>query len=122
MSNIREGDIILASLPQADEQVKLRPALVLRQVPPFNDFLLCGVSSQLRHAVPKLDIIIDNTHPDFTQSGLTVPSLVRTAFLTIKPSDTIAGAIGSVSKDTHRQLLSNLADYLLQTSNTEETT
>ncbi|MGB3780432.1 MAG: type II toxin-antitoxin system PemK/MazF family toxin [Tunicatimonas sp.] len=120
MSVVKEGDIILASLPQANGQVKLRPVLVLRQVPPFRDFLLCGISSQLRHAVPGLDMIIDNSHSDFSRSGLTIPSLIRTAFLTIKPSDTIAGAIGSVSRDTYRQLLSNLANYLLQADNAEE--
>ncbi len=53
-------------------------------------------------------MIIDNSHSDFSRSGLTIPSLIRTAFLIIKPSDTIAGAIGSVSRDTYRQLLSNL--------------
>ena len=43
-----EGKIVLADLPQADGQVKARPAVVLRLMPPFNDFLLCGVSSQVR--------------------------------------------------------------------------
>lgn len=122
MSSVEEGDIVLASLPQADGQIKMRPALVLRQVPPFNDFLLCGISSQLRHAVPGLDLIIDISHPDFQQSGLTVPSLVRTGFLTIKSSITIVGAFGSVSNETHQQLLNNLATYLLQTGNAEKTT
>lgn len=122
MTSVEEGDVVLASLPQADGQVKLRPALVLRQVPPFGDFLLCGISSQLRHQVLGLDLIIDTSHPDLQRSGLSVASLIRTAFLTVKPSDTIAGAIGSLSDNTHRQLLANLATYLLQIDDSEKET
>ena len=33
-----EGEIVLVSLPQADGQLKVRPSLVLRRLPPFNDF------------------------------------------------------------------------------------
>ena len=112
MNTVQEGDIILTDIPQANGQIKSRPALVLRQILPFNDFLLYGISSQLRHAVPNLDIIIDKTHPDFQHSGLTVPSLVRVTFLTVKPLNTIAGAIGYISHSTHQQLLKNLSDYL----------
>ncbi len=33
-----EADIILTPLPQADGVVKNRPALLLRELPPFGDF------------------------------------------------------------------------------------
>ena len=42
-----EGSLVLARLPQATGPAKSRPALVLRQMRPFGDLLLCGVSSQL---------------------------------------------------------------------------
>jgi hypothetical protein len=35
-----EGDVLLAALPQSDGHVKLRPVICLREVPPFNDFLV----------------------------------------------------------------------------------
>ena len=50
-----EGDIALASLPQADGLIKQRPALLLRQMPPFGDWLVCGISTQLRQRVADLD-------------------------------------------------------------------
>ncbi len=40
---MNEGDIVLIALPQADGQFKNRPALLLRKVPPFGDWLLRGI-------------------------------------------------------------------------------
>jgi len=50
-----EADIILTPLPQADGAVKNRPALLLRELPPFGDFLSCGISTQLHQAGPEFD-------------------------------------------------------------------
>ena len=36
------GKLVLARLPQADEELKTRPALVLRELRPFGDLLLSG--------------------------------------------------------------------------------
>ena len=38
-----DGDVVLVPLPQADGQVKNRPAIVLRAMPPHGDLLVCGV-------------------------------------------------------------------------------
>ena len=51
---MNEGDIALAPLPQADGQIKTRPVVLLRRLPPFGDFLVCGVSSQLHQGEPRL--------------------------------------------------------------------
>ena len=48
---MKEGDVVLAPLPQASGQIKNRPAVILRTMPPYGDFLLCGVNTQLRHEV-----------------------------------------------------------------------
>lgn len=56
---ISEGDVILATLPQADGKAKTRPVLVLRRMPPFADLLVCGITTQLQHAVKNLDEIIE---------------------------------------------------------------
>lgn len=50
-----EGDVALAALPQADGKTKLRPVIVLRAMPPYGDLLVCGVSTQARHAVSGFD-------------------------------------------------------------------
>jgi mRNA interferase MazF len=55
---MKQGDIILTPVPQADGRLKNRPAIVLREMPPYGDFLICGVSSQLHHYVSGFDEII----------------------------------------------------------------
>ena len=45
---MKEGDIVLTPLPQADGQIKNHPALFLRAMPPFNDALVRGISTQLQ--------------------------------------------------------------------------
>jgi len=49
---MKEGDVVLTPLPQADGAMKNRPAIVLRVMPPFGDRLVCGVSSQLHQRAP----------------------------------------------------------------------
>jgi mRNA interferase MazF len=44
---MKNGNIVLIPLPQSDGAIKRRPALLLKQMPPFNDWLLCGISTQL---------------------------------------------------------------------------
>ncbi len=39
---INEGDVALTPLPQADGQVKNRPVLVLKRMPPFGDLLFAA--------------------------------------------------------------------------------
>ena len=41
---MKEGDVILTPVPQADGTIKTRPAVILREMPPYKDFL---VSTQL---------------------------------------------------------------------------
>jgi len=36
---MNEGDIVLAPVPQADGRIKNRPAVLLRRLPPFGDWL-----------------------------------------------------------------------------------
>ena len=48
---MKEGDVALTPLPQADGQIKNRPVILLRQMPAFGDFLVCGISTQLHQEV-----------------------------------------------------------------------
>jgi len=45
-------------LPQADGKIKIRPALILRIMPNYNDLLVCGISKQLHQCVKEFDEII----------------------------------------------------------------
>ena len=72
-----EGDISLTVLPQADGQRKNRPVVVLRKMPPFDDWLVCGVSTQLHQAVAGFDDAVHVGDADYTASGLKASSLIR---------------------------------------------
>ena len=110
---MREGDIVLAAIPQADGTVKRRPALVLRSMPPFNDTLLCGISTQLQQRVKDFAEIILPTDSDFPTSGLKAASLVRLGFLFVLPVGELSAAIGSIALERHHRLLRNLCGYLM---------
>jgi mRNA interferase MazF len=110
-----EGDVILVPLPQADGQRKPRPAIILRILPPFGDFLVCGVSRQLRQQVRALDELISKRDDDFADSGLQTDSLIRVGFLAIYPPHQIIGSIGNISPERHRRLLRQLSEFLVST-------
>lgn len=105
---MKEGDVILAPIPQADGQVKNRPVLFLRELPPFKDALVCGISTQLHQEVVGFDEIIAAKDMDFVNSGLIADSLIRLGFLALVPRQKLVGSIGAISMNRHRRLLKNL--------------
>lgn len=64
---IREGQVVLFEFPQTDQiQGKLRPALVIREIPSsHNDWLICMISSQLSQQIPEFDEIVRGKDTDF---------------------------------------------------------
>ena len=111
---MKEGDVVIVTMPQADGAVKNRPVIFLRELPPFNDVLVCGVSSQLRHEVQGFDEIVSQNDDDFEESGLLGASLIRLGFLTVVPQNKIVGSIGYISSGRHRRLLQRLSRYLVE--------
>ncbi len=109
---MREGAVVLVALRQADGKVKPRPAVALRQLPGFGDWLVCGVSTQLHQFVSGFDEQVSASDPDFGLSGLTGPSVIRLSFLQAVPLSIIMGRIGAISPERHRRLLSNLSQHL----------
>jgi len=108
---MKEGDIVVAPLAQANGQIKNRPAPILRVMPRFGDLLVCGFSTQLSQQVVGFDEIILPTDADFALSGLAAASLVRLDFLTLLPPGKAAGSIGSVSVERHEWLVRRLSGY-----------
>lgn len=109
---MQEGDVVLTPLPQADGQIKNRPAILLRAMPPYQDYLLCGISTQLQQEAKGFDEIIALGDSDYGASGLVSKSLIRLGFLAIVPSRKIVGVIGSISASRHQRLLKKLSEYL----------
>ena len=113
---MKEGDVALAVLPQADQQPKRRPFVVLREMPLHGDFLVCGVSTRLHQRVASFDELISPGDPDFKSSGLLSQSLIRLGFLALVPRPRLIGIIGSVSPERHGRLLRTLGEYLMARS------
>jgi mRNA interferase MazF len=111
---MKEGNVILTPIPQADGQIKNRPALLLRIMPRFKDALVCGISTRLHQEVADFDEIILRQDEDYAESGLVSDSLIRLGFLSLIPSRQILGNIGSISPVRHQRLLKNLANYLVK--------
>ena len=109
-----EGEVILTPVPQADGQIKNRPAVILREMPPFGDLLVCGISAQIHQEVIGFDEVLSSTDEDFAASGLRATSLIRLGFLSVLPNSRIIGSIGTISSYRHQRLLQNLADHLLK--------
>ncbi len=110
---MRESDVILVPLSQADEELKYRPAIVLREMPmPYRDLFVCGVSTNLNQYVQGFDDIISPVDADFTRSGLHSESLIRLSFLGVVPRRLVRGILGSISDERHKRLLQKLIDYL----------
>ncbi len=113
---MKEGDIILTPMPQADGKVKNRPAIYLREMPPFRDVLVCGISTQTHQLAPDFDELITNQDIDFSTSGLVSNSLIRLGFLAVLPRRNVIGSIGSISSERLKRLLHRLSEYLVKTS------
>lgn len=114
---MKEGDVILTPLPQADGQIKNRPAIALRELPPYHDMLVCGVSAQLHQTVSGFDEPLTRSEPDFVASGLRADSVIRLGFLAVLPRGRILGSIGSISPERHRRLVHRLSQYLVANLN-----
>jgi mRNA interferase MazF len=110
---MKEGNIVLAALPQADGKIKNRPVLLLCSLPRYQDWLTCGISTQLHHLVAGFYEVVNTEDADFAASGLDAKSLVRLGFLSLLPRRDVIGSIGSISAERHQKLLNNLGNYLI---------
>lgn len=111
---IEEGQIVLFTFPLADQGVgKLRPALVLRQVPGVHDdWLVCMISSRISQKLPDLDEMIVREDSDFATTGLNLPSLVRVTRLAVASADIFHGAVGRLTPERLQRIRVRLARWI----------
>ncbi|MGZ5026687.1 MAG: type II toxin-antitoxin system PemK/MazF family toxin [Methylobacter sp.] len=100
--------------PQTDQKDgKLRPALILRQLPgKFDDWLICMISSQLHQVIPDLDEIIDSEDADFQQTGLKQSSLIRAGRLAVVGGDILIGKLGVIDTIRLNKIRTNIVKWL----------
>jgi mRNA interferase MazF len=79
------GQIVLFRFPQTDLSLgKLRPALLLKQLPnSYDDWLICMISSKTVQEVSELDDIISSEEDEFAQTGLRIESVIRTTRIAV---------------------------------------
>jgi mRNA interferase MazF len=109
---MEEGRVVRVAFQQADGQVKLRPAVVLKRMGADHDLLVCAISSKLHREIPGVDILVAPAHPDFAAMSLPFPSLIRCAYLTTVSLKAVQDPIGSVSPATLARILEQLTAYL----------
>lgn len=108
------GDVVLISLPQLGSgAVKLRPALVLALLPgPYQNVLLCGISTQLHLIQANWDERIQSADGDFAGSGLHQTSVIRLSYLYAVDATEITGTIGRIDPARLARLRTRLADQV----------
>ena len=109
---MREGDVVLTPIPQANGLIKNRPVVCLREMLPYKDMLVCGVSTQLHQRMKGFDETITSADADFKQSGLLADSLIRLGFLAVLPRKKVIGSIGAISVERRGRLLKTLSAHL----------
>lgn len=114
---MNEGNITLAPLLTAGGQPKLRPALILRKMPGFGDYLVCGISTQLHQEVEGFDIVLSDSDHEFPDTGLRQTSLVRLSYLASVPAKKLPGKMGSIPSRMLSELQNRLSAHLTLESN-----
>ncbi len=115
---IQEGQITLFKFPQTNQITgKLRPALILRKLPgPYDDWLICMLSSQLSQELPEFDMIVYENDPDFNQSGLKTISVIRISRIAVVNKDILLGLMGSISEERLNLIKNRLSTWINQSS------
>ncbi len=111
---IREGHVVLFAFPQTTSQAgKLRPALVLRQLPGHHDdWLLCMISAQLHQTTQGFDDVVAATDVDFAASGLKRTSVIRITRLAVVERSRLIGCVGELGQERLQRIRGRLAKWL----------
>ena len=110
----RAGQIALLRFPGTDlTSGKLRPVVLIAPTPgPYDDWLVCMMSTQVRQALAGFDERIDQNAEDFQRSGLKVASVVRLSRLAVVSTESLVGAIGEISPDRLERIRQKLLAWI----------
>ena len=106
---MNEGDLVICPVASASGSIKVRPALVLRALPTYDDYLVCGLSSQLWQEIPGFDEILLLT----ATNNLRITSVIRLSFLAVVKSSDVRGKTGQIPDDLLIDLRQRLANHLI---------
>lgn len=107
------GDLVLIALPQFGGPAKLRPALLLADLPgPYQNLLVCVISTQLQQLQSRWDELLQTSDADFATSGLHPDSVIRLNYLHSADPNEITGIIGNIDTNRLQRLCKRLSDHL----------
>lgn len=109
-SLLQRGAIVITTFPFTDlSGSKRRPALVLATTVPNTDHILAFISSVIPPVIKPYELSLSPADPDFTQTGLKVPSILRLDKLVTIDRALITRRIGRLST----QRLQSVDDKLI---------
>lgn len=108
------GQVAILRFPHADTAIgKPRPVVLIARAPgPYEDWLVCMISTQLQQAVERFDEVVDQDQPDFPGSGLKAPSVIRIARLAVVAADSLLGAVGEIGPERFQRIRHKIADWI----------
>ena len=110
----KPGQIVLFEFPQTNMgQGKLRPALLLGKLPgPYDDWLICMISSQLQQYIKGFDEIVNEDDDDFSDSGLKTSSVIRIGRVAVVEGKILLGSIGKIKTKRLKRIKENFAKWI----------
>ncbi|MDB5387800.1 MAG: transcriptional modulator of MazE/toxin, MazF [Planctomycetaceae bacterium] len=101
------GDVVIVDLQNINPALKVRPALVI-QSDEYNQLLNSTIIAQITgntsRSFERTQLLIDEKHPDWEQSGLERASVVNAASLFTIQQVRIINTIGSFSLQTMEEV------------------
>ena len=103
---MRRGTVLLTPFPFTDlSGAKVRPAVVVsRSNRPGDDVILAFISSVVPPRPLPTDLVVDPSQPNFRETGLKVPSIVKCDKLATVQRRIILGELGQLSASLLREL------------------
>jgi mRNA interferase MazF len=104
---------VLIKFPFSDlSDAKPRPAVILWINPTGNDITLCAITSQNIDQLSPEDIPILPTDPEFSLTGLRVPSKIRNTRIATLTKQLVIRRFGKLGSQQMQQLNQKLAKML----------
>lgn len=104
---MKRGDVVIVDFARADPDADVRPALIVqsdRDNAGLQKTIVVQITSNLRRADEDANLLVNEDHPDWSQSGLELPSLVTCNNITNVVWDDVVDVIGSLSGLTMSQV------------------
>lgn len=109
-----KGKVVLVPFPFDDlSSTKVRPAVCLTNpIGQYQHIILAFITSKIPGNLLDSDYVLDETHSDFTASGLHKPSTIRLDHLMTLRKSIIQRELGELSSETQAEIAQKLSQLL----------